>query len=75
MQSVRITPYEISNISSYENGKHDLENEKVYLIETSEGRVFLYLDGNGNIISLRANAKNLYKNNRVIQTFEQSFKK
>jgi Na+-transporting methylmalonyl-CoA/oxaloacetate decarboxylase gamma subunit len=70
---VGIKENDINTITSYEDGKHDTDDEKVYLINTGMGKVFLYLDSNNQIISIRANAKNLYKNGKIINSYINSF--
>jgi hypothetical protein len=70
---VGIQDHLFDGVHSYENGKHDTTDEKVFVIETTPVKSFLYLDQNNQVLEVRANAKNLYKNGRVVMTYEKSF--
>lgn len=71
---VGIRDSSFDEVHSYENGKHDTPDEKVFVIETTPVKSFLYLDPNNQVLEVRANAKNLYKNGRALMTYDNSFK-
>lgn len=71
---VGIRDSSFDEVHSYENGKHDTADEKVFVIETTPVKSFLYLDPNNQVLEVRANAKNLYKNGRALMTYDNSFK-
>lgn len=71
---VGIRDSSFDEVHSYEKGKHDTPDEKVFVIETTPVKSFLYLDPNNQVLEVRANAKNLYKNGRALMTYDNSFK-
>ena len=73
LHKVGIRDYDFNNVHSYENGKHDIDNEKVFVIETIPAKTFLYLDNNNQVLEVRANAKNLYKNGKALLLYDNSF--
>lgn len=72
VHAVGIKDYDFRSVQSYESGKHDTDTEKVYVLDTP-AKTFLYLDHDGNVLEIRANAKNLYKNGRAVMQYNDSF--
>lgn len=59
LHKVSIRDHDFDSVHRYENGKHDIDNEKVFVIETIPAKTFLYLDNNDQVLEVHKNGKAL----------------